>query len=194
MAPGGDPTAQRQRGLAFLSDDELGPHQAGERRGAVGCDGQGQDHAAIARQEVSLPGAPHHRVAAAEQIAVAGVLACRRIVAGRRIAKILHRPLVAAVAIVEEEPPVAAGRIDRFQDAEIGRELDQAIAIARRLVHVDDASLRRRVGIDGEPGPADQPLVSAGFGESVAAGKGRPFVDVDRNSVAHPMLLAVASS
>ena len=122
------------------------------------------------------------------------MLACRRIVAGRRIAKILHRPLVAAVAVVEEEPPVAAGRIDRFQDAEISRELDQAIAIARRLVHIDDASLRRRVGIDGEPGPADQPLVCAGFGESVAVGKGRPFVDVDRDSVAHPMLLAVASS
>ena len=119
---------------------------------------------------------------------------CRRIVAGRRIVEVLHRPLVAAVAIVEEEPPVAAGRIDRFQDAEISRELDQAIAIARRLVHVDDASLRRRLGIDGEPGPPDQPLVSAGFGECVAAGKGRPFVDVDRDSIAHPMLLAAASS
>ena len=168
MAPSGDPAAQWQRGLAFLSDDELGPHQGPVRRcGAVDCDGQGHYHAAIARQEVSLPGAPHHRVATAEQIAVAGVLACRRIVAGRRIVEVLHRPLVAAVAIVEEEPPVAAGRIDRFQDAEIGGELDQAIAIAQRLVHVDDASLRRRVGINGKPGPPDQPLVSAGLGESV---------------------------
>ena len=68
-------------------------------------------------------------------------------------------------------------------------ELDQAIAVARRLIQVDDACLRRRVGIDGEPGPADQPLVSAGSVERVAVGKSCPFVDVDSDSVAHPMLL-----
>ena len=65
--------------------------------------------------------------------------------------------------------------------------------MTRCLVQIDDARLRRRVGIDGEPGPPDQPLVGTGFGEFVAAGKGRPLVYVDGDSVAHPALLAAAS-
>ncbi len=188
VAAGGDPAAERQRGLAFLGDDELGPHQAGKRRGAVGCDGQVHCHATIARQEVSLPGAPHHRVAAPEQVAVAGVLQRLRVVAGRRVAKVLHRALVAAVAVVEEEPPVAAGRIGRLQDAEVGGELHQAVLIARRLVQIDDACLRRRIGIDGEARPPGQPLVSAGFVECVTIGEGPPLKNVDGDSVAQSML------
>ena len=189
VAPRGDPAAQRQRGLAFLRDDELGPHRAGDRLGAVRGDGKAQNHAAVARQQVPLPGAPHHRVAAAEQVAVAGVLQCRRVVAGRRVAKILERPLVAAVAVVEEEPPVAADRIGRLQDAEIGRELDQPVAIARRLVQIDDSGLRRCVRIDGKPRPPDKPLVSPGALEFMSVGEGGPLVNVDGDSVAHPLLL-----
>ena len=193
VAAGGDPATQGQRGLAFLGNDELGPHRAGERRGTVGRDGQVHRHAAVARQQVSLPGAPHHRVAAAEQVAVAGVLQRRRVVAGRRVAKVLHRPLVAAVAVVEEEPPVSACRIGRLQDAEVGGELDQAVPIARRLVQIDDPRLRGRVGIDGEARPPGQPLVGAGVAELVAAGEGAAFVDVDGDPVAQSMLPAVAS-
>src|SRR3546814_19025450 len=87
------------------------------------------------------------RIAAPHQVAVAGVLQRDRVVGADGVVEELQHPLVAAVAVVEEHPAVAAAEVQRLQQAEIGGVRDQPVGIARRLVEVDDASSEeRRVG------------------------------------------------
>ena len=105
----------------------------------------------------------------------------QRIVAVRRVVEELQRPLVAAVAVVVEHPPVAAGEIDRLQDHEIGLEMHQAVGVARRLVEIDDIALRRRQRIDREKRAAGQAFIGAGVAEGLPVGEGRR--SVMRNSI-----------
>jgi hypothetical protein len=86
--------------------------------------------------------------------------------------KELQDPLVAAVAVVEKQPPVTARRVERLQNREIG-EMDELFGIGRRLVEIGDAALRRSVGIDGEMGAPREPLIGTDGAELRGLGEGK---------------------
>ena len=67
--------------------------------------------------------------------------------------------LAAAIGNLVKDGAVAAARIARLKHIEVGRELDQALSVARRLVDVADDLVRGQVRIDGEEYFADHALV-----------------------------------
>ena len=89
----------------------------------------------------------------------------RGVVRRRCIVEELELALVASVAVSEEEPVIA--RPHRLQDAHIGRVLDEAVAIARRLVEVHDLRVRGRLRIDSEVRAPDEVLVGTGVPEAM---------------------------
>ena len=141
--------AERQAGDARLVGDELGAHGPGHGSVLMARDRQVQQHPALARQEVALPGAEDDRVAAAEEEAVAGMGRGLGVVAVLGVAEILERALVAPVAPVEEEPPVAERGVRRLQYEDIGAEGDQPVPVPRR-----EPQYRSR---PPAPAPADRP-------------------------------------
>ncbi len=99
------------------------------------------------------------------------------VVRGRGVIEELQHPLVAAIAVVEEQATVAARRIDRLQDREIAGEMDEACGIGWRPVEVGDALLRRSARVDREMRAPDEPLISPDRAEFVALGKRETFRD-----------------
>ena len=97
----------------------------------------------------------------------------------------LERPAVPPIAVVEEEPPVALGRIDGLQDHDVGAEGDAALPIDRRVVQIADSRLGRSAGVDGILGPAPKPLVGTALAEGMALGERNPLGDPKFYLVAH---------
>ena len=114
--------AQRKGRDPGAVGDVLDPDQSGDRRD----DRQVEHHPPVPGQQVALPGEPYDGVAAAHQKAVSGMRQGPRVVRGRRVVEELQHPLVAAVAVVEKDPPVAAPGIDRLQDREIAGKAARA--------------------------------------------------------------------
>src|SRR5438270_1570867 len=125
---------QRKRRDAAAIGDVLDPDGSLDRR-----DRQVEHHPPVPGEQIALPGEPYDRIAAAHQKAVSGVRQAPRIVRGRRVIEELQHPLVAAVAVIEKDPPVAAAGIGRLQDREIPDEPDEPFGIDRCLVDVGDA-------------------------------------------------------
>ncbi len=180
-----DAAAERECGDAGLVGDVLDADRAGDRAPVLGGYRQIEEHAPVARQHVALPGKPRDCIAAPHQEAVAGMGELERIVARRRVVEELQRALVAAIAVVEEEAPVAARQLDRLQDHEIGDETDAPVAVARRLGEIGDAALRGRRRIDGEMRPPDKPLIGADAAEGMAAGEGASVGDGEFDDIIH---------
>ena len=166
VASRGCPAAQGEGRDPGPVGDELGSHKAGEGRGTVVRHRHVEQHAPVARQQVSFPCRPRHRVAAPHEEAVAGVAQGPRIVRRRRIVEELELTLVAAVAVSEEEAAVA--RSHRLEDADIGGVLDEAARIARRLVEIHDVRVCACIRIDGEVRAPDEPFVGTGVLEGMA--------------------------
>ena len=166
VAARGSPAAQGEGRDPGPVGDELRSHQAGERPGAAARHRHVEQHAPVARQQVAFPCRPHHGVPAPHEKAVAGVAQSPRSVRRRRVVEELELALVAAVAVSEEEP--APARPHRFQDAHIGRVLDEAVAIARRLVEIHDLRVRAGLRIDGEVRTPDEAFVGTGVLERMA--------------------------
>ncbi len=183
-----DAAAERECGDAGLVGDVLDADRAGDRTPVLGGYRQIEEHAPVARQHVALPGEPRDGIAAPHQEAVAGMDELERIVARRGVVEELQRALVAAIAVVEEEPPVAARQLDRLQDHEIGDETNAPVAVARRLGEIGDAALRGRRRIDREMCPPDQPLIGADAAEGMAAGKGAAIGDGEFDDILHGRL------
>ena len=129
---------------------------------------------------VELPADGDQREALLEQRGVAEVRAPqsgrRRRGASLNVVSRRNRP---AVDDVEEDHPVAAGRILGLEDEDIGRELDLAVAVPRRHPEVGDDLVARMRGVDGEVGGAPDLLVRPGGAERLAAEHVDPRLDVD---------------
>ena len=179
------PAAQRIDGDARLIGDELHPDRPGDRLAVVGGDRHVEHLPPVAGQQVALPGEPGDRVAAPHEEAVAGVRQSPRVVGAGRVVEELQAALVAAVAPVEEQAPVAALHVDRLQQREVGGELHEPARVPRSLVDVDDGRLCLGCGVHRKPRPAGDPLVGAGLSEAFPAGKGGAFDHRQLEAIGH---------
>ena len=105
-------------------------------------------HAAFGH--VPLPSHPEQREALAHQRAVAELRRGRRIRGVRGVLEHRQNPLGAAIAGFVEQAAVAARRIDRLQEIEVRRELDEPLRVLRREMQIDDAPILRQRGIERE--------------------------------------------
>ena len=172
------PAGQRQN-CHPLAPDIFDAHDALHGAPALHRHRQVEQHPPIARQQVALPGAPDHRIAAAQEKAVAGMRGGLRIVAGARVVEIDQCPLVAAVAPVEENSAIAARGIDRAEDCDVAGEGDQAIGPAQCEIDVGDRALTGRRGIDGVVRAGADHFIGPGRTECRAAGKGHAADDLE---------------
>ena len=108
-----------------------------------------------------------------------------RIVRGRSVVEELQHPLVAAVAVVEEQTAGAARRINRLQDREIAGEMNKSVGIGWCLIQIGNPALRRSAWIHGEIGPPDEPLIGSDRAEFVGLGEGEAPGNRQFYSVAH---------
>jgi hypothetical protein len=185
MAAHRNPTAQRKRRDAGAVGDVLDPHNPGQRSVMFAGDRQVEQHPPVPRQEIALPGEPDHRIAAAHQKAVSGMCQGVRIVRGRSVVEELQHPLVAAVAVVEEQTAVGARRIDRLQDREVAGEMNEPGGIGRGLVEILDAALCLSPGVDSEMRAPDEPFIRPDRAELVTLGERAALGDRQFYPVGH---------
>jgi hypothetical protein len=101
------------------------------------------DQPVIARRDIALPAARHHRVALLHQEAVSGVLFTSRIIASARAnVEDRQRARVAAIYDVIEDCAIAVTHVDGLQDQDIGAVLHALRGIQRRLVDVHDPAVQ----------------------------------------------------
>ena len=186
--------AERQAGDARLVGDELGADRPRHRPVLMARDRQVEQHPALARQQVALPGAEDDRVAAPEEEAVAGMGRGLGVVAVLGVAEILERALVAPVAPVEEQPPVAKRRVRRLQYEDIGAEGDQPVPVPRRKTDIGHARLRRRQRIDPEARAAGNALIGPALPEPLATGEGPAVANLQLHEIGHGRALSRAEA
>jgi len=143
--------------------DVLDPDRTDNRPATFARDRQVEQHSPVPGQKVALPGEPHDRVAAAHQKPIPGMRQAARVVRGRSVVEELQHPLIAAVAVVEKNAPVAAPGIDRFQD--------------RVLVEVGDPMLCRDAWIDRKLRAPDQHFICPDRAELVPRCERETFGD-----------------
>ena len=177
--------AERQAGNARFVGDKLGAHGSGHGAVFMARDRQVEQHPALARQQIALPGAEDDCVTATEQEAVAGMGRTLRVVAVFGIAEILERALVSPIAPVEDQAAIAERRVRRLQDQDIGAERDQPFAVPRREPDVGHARLRRRQRIDPEERARRDALIGAGSPEPLPVGEGPAVADLQLNEIGH---------
>ncbi|PYQ87699.1 MAG: hypothetical protein DMG03_05180 [Acidobacteria bacterium] len=126
-------------------------------------------HEACPLRRVELPSHPQQRETLLHQKTVAHVGQRRWIEAARRVVEESEHPLAAAVRHFVEQRAVAT--LDSFwlDEEEVGRELDLAGRIARRVVDVRDDAVRRQRRIDGEEDFAGELLVWTGRAERLSS-------------------------
>ncbi len=155
----------------FVTNDFL------DRRAIVRGIHRRQGEAVVGARRILIEAAPHQRVTAAQQEAIAGVAHGLRIVAvGERGGLGIHEARVhtfaAAIDHVIEQLAAAARGIHRTQDKKLARVFDATRGIARRLVDVDDDLVARVSGIKHALEAAAHALVGAGRAKAGAFGKG----------------------
>ena len=117
-------------------------------------------HAALARH-VELPANPDQRVPLPGEKAIAEVILGRRIeIAACGAGESREQALVAAIRHFDQRDAIASSRVLRLQDIEVGRELDESLAVFLRLLEIDHDGISRVRGIDGEIDRADEFLVA----------------------------------
>ena len=120
--------------------------------------------------------------AAAHREAVADIGERLRIVhALRAVGDVAEQHLAAAIVDLVEDAAVALGRVLGPQHEEVGRVLDHAARVARRLVDQRDALVAGRIGIDLALGDADHLLIGADRAERGAVGQRLDGLDLDRD-------------
>ncbi|HET6197274.1 MAG TPA: hypothetical protein VFE12_16045, partial [Acetobacteraceae bacterium] len=87
--------------------------------------------------------------------------------------------LSAAIEHLVQEATVALCGVGRLEDAEVGREVDEAIVAALTLVQVDDRLVGRVRRVDGEPRDAIDLLVGANTSESGTVCQRLPRVNIE---------------
>src|SRR5262249_18848812 len=100
-----------------------------------------------------------------------------------RVAEETQRQLVAAVVHVVEDGAVTFRRVLRREDEDVGLELDEAVAGARRQRQIDDQPVTRVRWIDREARDGDDPFIRAHVAERRAAGERFAADDVQRTQL-----------
>ena len=90
-----------------------------------------------------------------------------------------ERDLAAAVRHVEQQRAVAAAGIDRPQQVEVRRALDEPLGVARSSVEVGDLLVELVRGVDREAQHAGDLLVCAGRAEGATGEHGLTLLDVE---------------
>lgn len=133
-----------------------GAHQAGDIRHIV------------------LPAAPRHGIALPHHEPVAGIDR-RTGNGGRRTVQKPHGDAGPAVGYVEEQPAIAACRLAREEDRDVGGETHQAPGITRRQANIRDAAIVGVGRIDREMRSAVDLLVGARRAEGSPLGERLAF-------------------
>ena len=179
-------------GVGALVEDEVAANEAGDPLAVIRGPSTGlgtslriskagdrhlHPHRARAFRHVPLPSHPEQGEALTHEGAVAELRFLRRIRRAGGLLERLQQRLPAAVADLVEQPAVAAVRIDRFQQVEIGARLDLASRVARRQPQIDDVVIARQLGIEAEVDLADQLLVRPRRAERAAVENQLPPLD-----------------
>ncbi len=129
--------------LCGLFDLELAEDPASQA--AFGPDGlrRPHPHQARRRRHVRLPSAPHHGVAAAHQVPVAGLYGRRGLRAPLGAVEGPQDGLAPPVDHVEEESVSASIRVRRLEHREVRREADPAVGAPRSELDVGDRLVAR---------------------------------------------------
>ena len=167
-------------GATARARDELVAHGLDDRRPSLmGGDRHGQAQPHVGTRRTGVPTRPHDGVAAMHREAVADIGHGLGVVhALRTVAEIAEQHLAAAIVDLVEDVPVAFGGILGPQDEDVGRVLDAAPGIERRVADQRDAPVVGKLRIDLASGLADHTLVSSDFAERCAVGEGFDAFDV----------------
>ena len=103
-------------------------------------------------RDVELPAHRHQRVALQQQRGVAEVGFLGGVVRALGVAERAQQAEPPAVHDVEEDHPVAARRIFRLEDEEVGGELHLSLLVPRRQGDVGDDLVARMRRVDGKVG------------------------------------------
>ena len=154
-----------RRVVGALREYEVASHQSGNPSPVVGGHRHVHAHGARACGYIPLPSHPQQREALPHQRPVAELRLGGRIERRRGLLEGDQHRLAATIADLVEQPAVAAPRIDRFQQVEVGARLDLAPPVARPQFEIDDEGIGWRFGIEREVDAADQLLVRPGRAE-----------------------------
>ena len=147
--------------------NDVAAHETGDRRATERRNRHRHPHAA--GRHVPLPAHPEQREALRHERPVAELRLGRRVVGASRLLEHGEDALRAAIAGLVEQPAVAARRIDRLQQVEIRRGLDQPARVDGGEREIDDALVARRLRVEGEMDAPDDFFVGTGGAESAAA-------------------------
>src|SRR5215217_7607363 len=180
--------AQRKARDARAVGNKLGSYKAGDSLPVDPCDWHVEEHAPTTWEEIRLPSHPNDRISPPHQEPVACMAPGQGLVRVRRVVEELKRALVAAVTIVEEQPPVAAHEIDRLQDHEICRADNEPVFVVRRELDIGNAALRHGSWVHTNFDFSDESLISAARPKAVACCKLPAILNPERDPSASHLL------
>ena len=99
--------------------NELAAHGLGDGSPTVGGHWNTQEHTAVAREEISLPGQPDYGVTSPHQEAIAGILSRPGNIVEHGPAKHLQSPFVSSIYKLEEQAPVASRQSHWFEEVQL---------------------------------------------------------------------------
>ena len=171
-----------QRVIGFLlGHDEVAAHEPANRAAVLGRGRRIDADQTLPLRHVELPADPQQREALAHQEAVAHLGGRGRIEAAARVVEESEHAFAAAIGDLIEHRAVAAPDRLRLDHVEVGRELDLARRVSRRLVEIGHDAVRRQRRIHGEEDLSRQLLVRTGGAEGLAADEiaARLHIDAD---------------
>jgi hypothetical protein len=165
------PAVGQQLNLAWFARLKADQQPSGDRPAVNPRLGDPDPHQSVALGHVVLPAAPDDRKAMAHQKPVASIGWHRRIDWPRHPVEARQCQAVAAVRHIEKQAMIAARRVLRREDADIGREMHQAVAVALGHIDIGDGAVRRVPRINGEMRCAVKLLVAPDIAEFPTVGE-----------------------
>ena len=151
---------------------ELLAHGLDDRLAIVGGERRGEGQPHVGARRIRVPARPHDGVALAQRKGIAEIGKGLGIVhALRAVGDVAEQHLATAVVHFVEDAAVAPGKVLRAQDEDVGRVLDLAAGVARRLVDQRDALVGGIGRIDFAACGRDHALIGADLAEGGAFGQ-----------------------
>src|SRR5215472_6074574 len=136
-------------------------------------------HQPVGFRHVVLPAAPDHGIAVAHQKTIASVGWPGRIDWPRHAVKCRQCQPVAAVRYIEQQAVVAARLLGRRKDADVSREMHQAVAPALGQIDIDDSAVQPLRRVNGEVCGAVELLVAPDMVEFPTIGERLAGLDLE---------------
>ena len=143
---------------------DLDDHLAANRLAVDQCFRRLQSHHGVAAIDVVLPTDPGDAVAVAEGPAVADRDIGRRQMR-RGSVDVARNELAAAIRQLNDQTTVAACRIARDQQAQVGREAHASFGVTLGEIEINDAAIGFVLRVDAEGDRAVQPIVGPSVAE-----------------------------